>query len=126
MLVVLFNLAAHVQLESAVGGVDYLDAGERLDRSDDLTPVFAVGCVYDDVAHAARRVDLDRVDRAHRAAGFADRARDRAEQRPVGVVELDPDGESVLGAGGDVHGQGLLVDRGQAILLCAPSRASLS
>ena len=76
VLVVLFDLAAHVQQEGAVGRVDHLHAGDRLDRLEDPAPVFAVGRVHHDVSDAGARVGLDQIDSRHHAAGLADRARD--------------------------------------------------
>ena len=47
--------------------------------------------------------DLDQVDRADRATGVADRARDLAQHaRPV--IDLDPEGEAVLSTGRWRHG----------------------
>ena len=51
-----------------------------------------------DVADRVRALDLNEVDGADRAAGLADRARDLAEH-PGPVIDLDPEGEAVLGAG---------------------------
>jgi len=50
VLVVLFDLAAHVQQEGAVGRIDHLGAVQRVDRGDDPPPVVAVGGVHHDVA----------------------------------------------------------------------------
>ena len=75
MLVGLFDLAADVQQEGAVGRVDHLGAVDRADRREDALPVVAAGGVDDDVAHAVAGVDLDEVHRADDPAGLADRAR---------------------------------------------------
>ncbi len=102
MLVVLFDLAAHVQQERAVGRVDQLDALERLDRRDDPLPVLLVRGVDDDVAHAVAAVHLDQVERANHPAGVGDRSR-QLGQRGVRVVEPDANGESELRARCGAH-----------------------
>ena len=92
MLVVLFDLAADVQQERAIGGVDHLDALHRFDRRDDPLPVLLARCVDDDVAQAVVAVHLDQVDRADHPAGLRDRARQLPE-RPERVVDPNADGE---------------------------------
>ena len=102
MLVVLFDLAAHVQQEGAVGGVDHLRSGDRFDRGDDLVPVLLTRSVDDDVAHAVALVHLDQIDRADDAAGLRDRGGQQAE-RAVRVVEPDADSQAVLRDGCGAH-----------------------
>ena len=75
MLVGLLDLAADVQQEGAVGGVDHLGALDRVDRLQDLLPVVAPGGVDDHVAQAVAAVDLDQVHRADDPSGLADGAR---------------------------------------------------
>ncbi len=55
VLVGLFDLAADVQQEGAVGGVDHLGALDRVDRGEDLLPVVLAGGVDDDVAQRCGR-----------------------------------------------------------------------
>ncbi len=109
VLVVLFDLAAHVQHEGAVGGVHDLHALQRLDRREDATPVFAVGCIDHDVAHAAGGVGLHEVHGADHSAGLADRGRHLADDAGC-VVHADADRQAVLRAGGDAHGLSLSID----------------
>ena len=75
MLVVLLDLAAHVQQESAVGGVDHLAPRELVDRREDRSQCSLPGGVDHDVAHAVPGVDLDEVHGADHPARVADRAR---------------------------------------------------
>ena len=102
VLVALFDLAADVQQERSVGGVDHLGAGERVDRRDDLLPVVSAGGVHNDVAQAVAAVDLHQVDGADDAAGLADRAGQQPEHA-LRVVDLDADREAVLRAWGGAH-----------------------
>ena len=102
VLVVLLDLAAHVQQERAVGRVDHLRAVDRFDRGDDLLPVVAAGGVHDDVAQAVLAVGLDEVDGADHAAGVADRSGDLPEDAGS-VAELDADGQAILRAWGGAH-----------------------
>ena len=115
MLVVLFDLAADVQQEGAVGRVDDLSAVGRLDRRDDAVPVLAVGGVDDDVAQAVAAVDLDEVDRSDHRTGVADR-RGHQSKDALCVVELDADGEAILRARCGAHGIVLLAHWRQGML----------
>ena len=113
MLVALFDLAADVQQERAVGRVDHVDATHRLDRRDDLRPVGLARGVHNHVTQAVVPVDLDEVDRADHPAGLGDRARQLPE-RAVRVVDPDANGESELCARRGAHETGLLGSWGQA------------
>ena len=79
----------------------------RVDRRDDLVPVFLPGGVDDDVAQAVTAFGLDEVHRPDHAAGLADRARDETEDA-LRVLELDADGQTILGAWRCAHGVVLL------------------
>ena len=69
-------------------------------------------------------VHLDQVDGADRPAGVADRARDLAEH-PRSMVDLDPEGEAVLGARRAGHGEMLPCEL-TAIRLLMPRRADVT
>ena len=113
MLVVLFDLAAHVQQEGAIGGVDHLRTAHAFDRRDDLRPVLAIGSIDDDVAQALRPIDLDQVDRADHSACLADRPRERP-QRAMDVVDLHANREAVLRARRGAHRSGCSFMGGRA------------
>ena len=68
LLVVLLDLAADVQQEGAVGGVDDAHAVDGVDRGRDRLPLLGVGGVDGDVAQQLVLGDLDEVDRADDAA----------------------------------------------------------
>ncbi len=105
MLVVLFDLAADVQQEGAVGGVEDLCAIERVDRRDDLLPVVSAGGIHHDVSQALTPVDLHQVHGADHPAGLADRARDRPQEHALRVIELHADCQAVLRAWRCAHGR---------------------
>src|SRR6202050_4205642 len=107
MPVVLLDLAAHVQQEGTVRGVDDLGADERADRREDLLPVGPAGGVDHDVAQAVVAVGLDQVDRADDAARLSDRGGEQPEDA-LGVIELDADRKAILGAWCCAHWEALL------------------
>ena len=90
VLVVLFDLAAHVQQEGAVCRVDHLGVLQRLDGGRYPAPVLAARGIHDDVTHAVLAVDLHQVDGADDAACLGDRGGDEAEHAGR-VVQPDPD-----------------------------------
>ncbi len=112
MLVGLFDLAADVEQECAIGNVDHLGPFDGVDRRDDLVPVLPPGGVDDDVTKALTGVGLDDVNGHHDAAGLADRARRAAEDALV-VVELHADRQAVLRAWGCAHFSGSSVVGGR-------------
>ena len=84
------DLAAEVHQERAIRDVLDLDAVDPANALDDPLEVLRVGCVDRDVADLDALLDADEVDRAERAAGLADRAREppeRARRSPPAARE---------------------------------------
>ena len=102
--VALLDLAAQVQQQRAVGGVDHLDIVQRLHRGDDAADVLVPRGIDGDVAQGVDAVDLHQVHGADGPARLADRRGDLA-QHPRPVHDLQSQGDRVLGAGGG-HGEG--------------------
>ena len=101
-LVVHLDLAADVQAEGPVDGLDDLHALDGPDRGEDPVLGLAARRVEGDVAHDDVGPDLHDVDGLDQSARLPDRHRDVAEH-PQPVGDLDADGEGVLrGRGG--HG----------------------
>ena len=77
-------------------------ARDRVHGIGEARPVAGVARIDGDVAHGVRLVNGDEVDSADHSPGVADRRGDLA-QHPRNVVDLDPQGEAVLGARGGGH-----------------------
>ena len=73
-----------------------------VDGGDDLRAVLVARGVDGDVAQRVAAGERDEVDGADRAAGVADRAGDLAEHAGA-MVDLDADGQRVLGGRGSGH-----------------------
>ena len=97
VLVVLLDLAAHVHLERAVGGVDHPRAVERVERADDRVPVLLVAAST--VMSRTVRPSLTRPGRPRRSRRRPRRSRRDAAEHARAGVDLDADGEAVLGGG---------------------------
>ena len=65
---------------------------------------WSASCASTVMSRTQALADLDEVDRADRPAGVADRARDLPEHARA-VVDLDADGQAVLGGRGGAHGR---------------------
>ena len=100
VLVVLLDLALLVHLEGAVGEAEYARAARRPDRAQDLLPLLRAVGVDRELANplALGPGAGNQVDRLQRATGLSDLRSELAE-RLLARIELDADGDAVLGGG---------------------------
>jgi hypothetical protein len=103
VLVAQLDLAADVDQQRPVGGVDHVRAVDALDRAQDLIPVALVTGRDRDVAQHRAVLEGHEVDRSDRPAGASDRRR-HPPQHPGPVGDLHADGEAELSRGRDGHG----------------------
>src|SRR4029077_5283158 len=96
------DLPAEVHEEGPVGHVDDTHAGDRADAVDDLLAMAVVAGLEGDVAGHRALADLDQVDGADVAAGFADPGRGLPQHAGRGL-DLQPHGLAVARAGSVDH-----------------------
>ena len=92
------DLAARMQHERPIGGVEHAGADDPVDGAREAGPVVSGGGLDGDVADGVRPLYRHEIDRADGAARLADRRGDLSEHSRQ-VVDLDPHRQAVLGTG---------------------------